>query len=138
VIIIQPSCMFSSICIPSCTADTPENRRETSRLHAQQDARMSTPLRLAAAAPTRAALQAHWLVAWTEDRAANADTHTTTGNAREKRWPHQWSSTWGTRKHLTSIGTKHRHRSNLEPALIVALAKIRPRTEVLACQKSSH
>jgi hypothetical protein len=46
-----------------------------------------------------------------------------------------------TRKHLTSIKPKHRKRLNLEPALIFALTKIRPRTEVLACQKqaqSSH
>jgi hypothetical protein len=39
----------------------------------------------------------------------------------------QWSSTWGTRnpgstrKHFTSIKTKHRNRLNLEPALILAL-----------------
>jgi hypothetical protein len=41
---------------------------------------------------------------------------------------------------LTSIKTKHRNRF-LEPALILALAKIHPRIEVLACQKqaqSSH
>jgi hypothetical protein len=47
----------------------------------------------------------------------------------------------GTRKHLTSIKTKHRNRLNLEPALILALTKIRPRIEVLAFQKqvqSSH
>jgi hypothetical protein len=66
----------------------------------------------------------------------------------------RWSSTWsmGTpgvledilgckRKQLTSIKTKHRNRMNLEPALILALTKIRPRSEVLACQKqaqSSH
>jgi hypothetical protein len=42
---------------------------------------------------------------------------------------------------LTSLKSKTRTRSNLEPALILALAKIRPRTEALACQKqaqSSH
>jgi hypothetical protein len=60
---------------------------------------------------------------------------------------HQWSSTWstrtpwGTRKHLTSIKTKHKNRLNLEPALILALTKIRPQIEMLARQKqaqSSH
>jgi hypothetical protein len=59
----------------------------------------------------------------------------------------QWSPTWGTRtsrgtsRYLISIKTKHRNRLNLEPALILALTKIRTRTEVLACQKqaqSSH
>jgi hypothetical protein len=30
-----------------------------------------------------------------------------------------WSSTWGTRRHFTSIKTKHRNRLNLEPALIL-------------------
>jgi hypothetical protein len=53
----------------------------------------------------------------------------------------QWSATWCTRSHLTPIKTKHRNRLNLEPALILALTKIRPRIEVLACQKhaqSSH
>jgi hypothetical protein len=58
-----------------------------------------------------------------------------------------WFSTWGmltprgTRKHVTSIKTKNRNRLNLEPVLILALTKIRPRIEVLACQKqaqSSH
>jgi hypothetical protein len=47
----------------------------------------------------------------------------------------------GARKHLTSIKMKHRNRSNLEPALILTLKKIRPPIEVLACQKqaqSSH
>jgi hypothetical protein len=38
----------------------------------------------------------------------------------------QWYSTWGTLKHLTSIGTKHRNHLNLEPALILTLTKIRP------------
>jgi hypothetical protein len=44
-------------------------------------------------------------------------------------------------KHLTTIETKHRNNLNLEPALILTPAKIRPRIEVLACQKqaqSSH
>jgi hypothetical protein len=55
----------------------------------------------------------------------------------------QSSSSWGTRTHLTltSIKTKHRNRLNLEPALIFAPTKIRPRIEVLACRKlaqSSH
>jgi hypothetical protein len=45
------------------------------------------------------------------------------------------SSSCDTRRHLTSIRTKHRNRLNLEPALILALTKIRPRIEVLACQK---
>jgi hypothetical protein len=31
-----------------------------------------------------------------------------------------------------------RNRLNLEPLLILALTKIRPRTEVLACQKQAH
>jgi hypothetical protein len=42
---------------------------------------------------------------------------------------------------LTSIKTKHRNRLNPEPALILALTMIRPRIEVLVCQKqaqSSH
>jgi hypothetical protein len=47
----------------------------------------------------------------------------------------QWSLARGARNHLTSIGTKHRNRLNLEAALILALTKIRPRIEVLACQK---
>jgi hypothetical protein len=50
----------------------------------------------------------------------------------------QWSATWGTRRHLTSITTKHRNRLNIEPALILTLTKIRPRTEVLACQKQAQ
>jgi hypothetical protein len=33
--------------------------------------------------------------------------------------------------------TRHRNRWNLEPALILALTKIRPRIEVLACQKQA-
>jgi hypothetical protein len=37
----------------------------------------------------------------------------------------QWSSTWGTRRHLTSIKTEHRNRLNFEPDLILALTKIR-------------
>jgi hypothetical protein len=52
-----------------------------------------------------------------------------------------WSSTRGTRRHFTSIKTKHRNRLNLEPALILALRNIRPRIELLPCQKqaqSSH
>jgi hypothetical protein len=47
----------------------------------------------------------------------------------------------GMQKLLLSIKTKHRNRLNLEPALILALTKICPRIEVLACQKqaqSSH
>jgi hypothetical protein len=36
---------------------------------------------------------------------------------------------------LTSLKTKHRNRLNLDPALILALTKIRPPIEVLACQK---
>jgi hypothetical protein len=53
-------------------------------------------------------------------------------------------STWGTRTsyitrtHLASIKTKQRNRLNLEPALVLALTKIRPRTEVLACQKQAQ
>jgi hypothetical protein len=56
----------------------------------------------------------------------------------------QWSSTCGTcipggkRTHITSIRSKHRNRLNLEPALIHALTKIRPRIEVLACQKQAQ
>jgi hypothetical protein len=42
------------------------------------------------------------------------------------------------RKHVTLIKTKQRTRLNLEPALILTLTKIRPRTEVLACQKHAH
>jgi hypothetical protein len=41
----------------------------------------------------------------------------------------------GKRKHLTSITKKHRDHFNLKPALIYALTKIRPRIEVLVCQK---
>jgi hypothetical protein len=44
----------------------------------------------------------------------------------------------GKRKYLTSIDTKHRNRLNLEPALILALTKIRPPIEVLACQKQAQ
>jgi hypothetical protein len=51
---------------------------------------------------------------------------------------HHWSSTWGTRKHLTSNKTKHRDRLNLEPALILALRKIRPRIEALTCQEQAQ
>jgi hypothetical protein len=46
-----------------------------------------------------------------------------------------------TLKHLTSVKTIHRSLLNPEPALILALTKIRSRIEVLACQKqaeSSH
>jgi hypothetical protein len=43
----------------------------------------------------------------------------------------------GKRKHLKSIKTEHRNRLNLEPALVLALTKIRPRTEVLAGQKNN-
>jgi hypothetical protein len=39
---------------------------------------------------------------------------------------------------LTSIKTKHRNRLNPEPALILALTKIHPRIEVLACQKQAQ
>jgi hypothetical protein len=69
-------------------------------------------------------------------------------------WLDQRSSTWDTRnpveredivrarrKHLTSVKTKRRNILNLEPALILAVTKIRPRIGVLACQKqpqSSH
>jgi hypothetical protein len=55
----------------------------------------------------------------------------------------QWYSTWdkrtlgGKRKHLTPIKTKQRNSLNLKSALILALTKICPRTEVLACQKQS-
>jgi hypothetical protein len=47
----------------------------------------------------------------------------------------------GYAKAYTSIKMKHRNLLNLEPALILALTKIRPLIEVLACQKqaqSSH
>jgi hypothetical protein len=44
----------------------------------------------------------------------------------------------GTRKHLTSIRRKRRSRLNVEPALMLALAKIRPPDEVLACQSEAH
>jgi hypothetical protein len=57
----------------------------------------------------------------------------------------RWYSTWGTRRHLrgmrklTSIKMKHRIRLNLEPVLILAFTKIRPRIEVLTCRnKLSH
>jgi hypothetical protein len=64
-----------------------------------------------------------------------------------KEWPDQWSATWGmstpggTRKHFTSIKTKHKNRLDLQPAMVLALRKIRPRIEVQTCQKqaqSSH
>jgi hypothetical protein len=42
---------------------------------------------------------------------------------------------WSTRKH---IKTKHRNRLNLEPAMILALKKIGPRTDMLACQKQTQ
>jgi hypothetical protein len=55
------------------------------------------------------------------------------------------SLAWGTRRHfegmrkeLTSIKTIHRNLLNLEPALILASRKIRPRIEVLACQKQAQ
>jgi hypothetical protein len=44
-------------------------------------------------------------------------------------------------KNEESIETKHGNRLNVGPALILALTKIRPRIEVLACQEqaqSSH
>jgi hypothetical protein len=44
----------------------------------------------------------------------------------------------GKQKHLTSIKTKYRNRLNLQPALILALTKIRSRIEVLACQKQAQ
>jgi hypothetical protein len=50
----------------------------------------------------------------------------------------QWYSTWGTRNHLALVKTKHRNLLNLEPALILALTKIRPRIEGLACQKQAQ
>jgi hypothetical protein len=50
----------------------------------------------------------------------------------------QWSAAWGTRRHLTSIKTKHRNCSKLEPALILALTNICSRTEVLACHKQAQ
>jgi hypothetical protein len=56
-------------------------------------------------------------------------------------WVFQRSATWGTRRHLTSMKTKHRNRLNLESALMLTLTKIRPWIEALACQKqaqSSH
>jgi hypothetical protein len=59
-------------------------------------------------------------------------------------YPDQWSSACGTsilegtRELLTSIKTKHRNRLNFEPDLILALTKIRPRIEVLACQKQAQ
>jgi hypothetical protein len=46
-----------------------------------------------------------------------------------------------TRKHLTSIKTKHSKRLKLEQALILVLTKIRPQIEVMAYKKenlSSH
>jgi hypothetical protein len=50
---------------------------------------------------------------------------------------HQWSSTWGTRRHLT-----HQSKGNTRTAWTLSqLRPSRPRTEVLACQKraqSSH
>jgi hypothetical protein len=46
----------------------------------------------------------------------------------------QWNPTWGSRKHLISTKSKHRNRLNLEPALILALTKIRPPIEVLAAR----
>jgi hypothetical protein len=41
----------------------------------------------------------------------------------------------GILKYFISIKTKHRNR---EPTLILALTKIRPRIEVLACQKHAQ
>jgi hypothetical protein len=52
----------------------------------------------------------------------------------------QWSST-GARIPPAVRENIERNRLNLEPALILALKKIRPRIEALACQKqaqSSH
>jgi hypothetical protein len=43
-----------------------------------------------------------------------------------------------TRKHLTLMKTKHRNRLNPEPALVLALTKIRPRIGVLAFQKQAQ
>jgi hypothetical protein len=54
----------------------------------------------------------------------------------------QWFSTRGTRapsctwKQLTSVN--QRNLWYLEAALILSLTKIRPRTEVLACQKQAQ
>jgi hypothetical protein len=61
------------------------------------------------------------------------------------------SSTWGTRtpgerrrhlrgnrKRLTSTETKNRNRLNLELTPILALMNIRPRIEVLECQKQAQ
>jgi hypothetical protein len=68
----------------------------------------------------------------------------------------QWSSTWGTRnpgdtlRQLAGTGKKrggkktcinqykHRNRLNLEPDLIFTLTNIRPRIEVIACQKEAQ
>jgi hypothetical protein len=48
------------------------------------------------------------------------------------------SSTWGPRKHLSSIKTKLSNRLNLESVMIFAFTKIRPRIDVLACQKQTR
>jgi hypothetical protein len=70
-----------------------------------------------------------------------------TENTSERIWNvalGHWSSVWrtrisgGKRKHLTLIKTKHGNRFNIEPTLILALTKIRRRTEVLACQKQAQ
>jgi hypothetical protein len=50
--------------------------------------------------------------------------------------PHQYFSEQSFSA-MTSIKTRNRNRLNLEPALILALTKIRPRIEVLACQKQA-
>jgi hypothetical protein len=43
-----------------------------------------------------------------------------------------------TRKQLISIKTKYRNHLNLEAALILAITKIRPLNEVVACQKQAQ
>jgi hypothetical protein len=62
----------------------------------------------------------------------------TCGNLRQR------SSTWGAlpsgdkRKVLTTTKPKRSDRFDLESALIVAVRNIRPRAEVLACQKEAQ
>jgi hypothetical protein len=58
--------------------------------------------------------------------------------AQNRRGLDQGSSAWDKRKHLTSIKTKHTYGLNLELALNLALKNIRPRIEVLACQKQAQ
>jgi hypothetical protein len=50
----------------------------------------------------------------------------------------QWYLIWGTGIHLKVHENVLRNHLNLEPAVIFAFMKIRPRIEVLACQKQAQ